>query len=216
MRHGGTFAARPRWREPSRRRGDRAPAAYAAAVLAPITLPRRADGSLRLAAVADTHARPHPALAAQLAAWAPDAIVVAGDIGAMAVVEALAAIAPVHAVRGNIDGDLDLPDDLVIDVTGGSALRLLVTHIAVAGPRLRPEVARRAAAAGAHLVVCGHSHVPFVGRDRGVAVFNPGSIGPRRFDLPIVWGTMRLDARGLALGHVDATTGQPWSPPAVG
>jgi predicted phosphodiesterase len=61
--------------------------------------------------------------------------------------------------------------------------------------------------------VCGHSHVPFIGRDRGLAIFNPGSVGPRRFDLPIVWGTMSLGPRGLALAHVDAATGAPWQPP---
>ncbi|MBK9029839.1 MAG: metallophosphoesterase family protein [Myxococcales bacterium] len=178
-----------------------------------VALPRRADGTLRLAVWADTHARPHPAAHAHLAAWAPDAIVHAGDIGAQAVVDDLAAIAPVHAIRGNIDGDLALPDELILDVTGGSALRILLVHIGVAGPRLRGEVARRAAAVGAHLVVCGHSHVPFIGRDRGVAIFNPGSVGPRRFDLPIVWGTMTLGPRGLALAHVDAATGAPWQPP---
>ena len=128
-------------------------------------------------------------------AWGPDAILLAGDIGAMAVVEALEAVAPVFAVRGNIDGDLALPDDVVLEVTGGSALTIFMTHIAVAGPRLRAEVARRATAAGAHLVVCGHSHVPFLGRDRGLAMFNPGSAGPRRFELPIVYGTMTLSAR---------------------
>ncbi len=177
------------------------------------SLPRRPDGSLRLAAVADTHARPHPQLAERLQAYAPDAILLAGDVGAMAVVDALAAIAPVHAVRGNIDGDLPLPDDAIVEVTGGSALTIFMTHIAVAGPRLRAEVARRATAAGAHLVVCGHSHVPFLGRDRGLAMFNPGSAGPRRFDLPIVFGTMTLSARGLALAHVDVASGQPWTPP---
>jgi putative phosphoesterase len=178
----------------------------------PRTIARRADGTLRLAAVADTHARPHPALIDRLRTWAPDAVLLAGDVGAMAVIAALGAVAPVHAVRGNIDGDLDLPDDLTLEVTGGSALTIFLTHVAVAGPRLRAEVARRAAAAGAHLVVCGHSHVPFLGRDRGLAIFNPGSAGPRRFDLPIVYGALTLTARGLALADVDVASGQPWSP----
>jgi len=44
-------------------------------------------------------------------------------------------------------------------------------------------------------------------------MFNPGSAGPRRFDLPIVFGTMTLSARGLALAHVDVASGQPWTPP---
>ncbi|MEZ4402652.1 MAG: metallophosphoesterase family protein [Kofleriaceae bacterium] len=172
------------------------------------------DGRLRVAVVADTHSRLHPGAIDHLRAWGPAAIIHAGDIGDHAVLDELAAVAPVHAVRGNIDERSALPDALTIDVTGGGALRILVVHIGVAGPRLRAEVARHAARVGAHLVVCGHSHVPFIGRDRGLAVFNPGSVGPRRFDLPIVYGTMSLGPKGLALAHVDAATGAPWRPPA--
>ena len=179
-----------------------------------VELPRGADGGLRLAAVADTHGRPDPAGLAHLAAWRPDAILHAGDVGDRAVLERLATIAPVHAVRGNIDAAGLAPAALIVEVTGGSALTIYLTHIAVAGPRLRADVTSAATRAGAHLVVCGHSHVPFLGRDRGLAVFNPGSIGPRRFTLPIVFGTLALSARGLALAHVDAETGARWQPPA--
>jgi len=78
------------------------------------------------------------------------------------VLNQLGAIAPVLAVRGNIDTRAEgLPDVLVVDVTGGGGkLRILMVHIAVAGPRLRGEVARLARAEGASLIVCGHSHVP--------------------------------------------------------
>jgi uncharacterized protein len=62
-------------------------------------------------------------------------------------------------------------------------------------------------------VVCGHSHVPFLGRDRGLTVFNPGSIGPRRFHLPIVFGTIDVTLAGLRFAHVDCETGMQWSPP---
>ncbi|MCL4223205.1 MAG: YfcE family phosphodiesterase [Myxococcales bacterium] len=180
------------------------------------TIAARAGGALRLAAVADTHSRPHPAVAAQLAAWRPDAILHAGDIGERAVLDELATIAPVLAVRGNIDARAaDLPDVLVIDVTGERPLRLLLTHIAIAGVRLRADVARLARAAGASLVVCGHSHVPFISEDRGLVVFNPGSSGPRRFHLPIVHGTIELGAGGVRLAHVDAETGRAWTPPAA-
>jgi uncharacterized protein len=44
-------------------------------------------------------------------------------------------------------------------------------------------------------------------------VFNPGSIGPRRFHLPIVFGTIAITPRGVRLAHIDCQTGQPWSPP---
>jgi predicted phosphodiesterase len=106
--------------------------------------------------------------------------------------------------------------DVVDDTTGPAGaprLRILLTHIAVAGPRLRAEVARMARAEGASLVVCGHSHVPFIGRDRDLTVFNPGSIGPRRFQLPIVLGTIAITPQAVRLAHIDCETGRPWTPP---
>ena len=175
-------------------------------------------GPVRLAVVADTHSAPHPAAAGLLAAWAPTAVLHAGDIGDLAVLRELATIAPLHAIRGNIDGHgPGLPDVLTIDVErapGGPPLRLVVVHIGVSGVRLRAEVARLARSEGATLEVCGHSHVPFVGDDRGLTIFNPGSIGPRRFHLPIVFGTIELTAERVRFGHVDAETGRRWSPPA--
>jgi uncharacterized protein len=180
------------------------------------TISVRADGSLRLGIVADTHSRPHPALLEQLRARQPDAILHAGDIGDLEVLDALATVAPVHAVRGNIDVRArDLPDDLTIDIVadGDPVLRILLLHIGVNGPRLRADAARQAKAVGASLVVCGHSHVPFIGEDRHLVVFNPGSAGPRRFQLPIVFGTIEIGPSGIRLAHVDCETGQPWSPP---
>jgi uncharacterized protein len=171
----------------------------------------------RLAVVADTHSRPHPRTRERLAALAPDAVLHAGDIGDLAVLTELGGIAPVYAVRGNIDVRApELPDVLVLDVErdGATPLRILLLHIGVAGPRLRADAARLARRAGASLVVCGHSHVPFIGVDRGLTVFNPGSIGPRRFDLPIVFGTIDLDPAGVRIGHIDAESGRAWMPPA--
>lgn len=179
------------------------------------TIPLRADGTARLVAVADTHSQPHPAIAERLRELAPDAILHGGDIGDLAVLTELARFAPVHAVRGNIDVRArDLPDVLAIELAGaGRALRILLTHIAVIGPRLRPDVARRARAERAALVVCGHSHVPFIGQDHDLLVFNPGSIGPRRFHLPIVLGTIDIGPAGFRLRHVDCATGAVWLPP---
>jgi putative phosphoesterase len=177
-------------------------------------LSARAGRGLRLAVVADTHSVPHPAVQGHLEALAPDAILHAGDIGDLAVLEALARVAPVHAVRGNIDGRGDgLADRLTLDLSAaGTSLRLLLTHIAVAGPRLRADAARAARALHAGLVVCGHSHVPFIGVDRGLTVFNPGAIGPRRFQLPIVFGVIEVGPRGVSMWHVEAVTGRPWAP----
>ena len=175
-----------------------------------------AADTLRIAVVSDTHSQPHPNTAKHLTALAPDAILHGGDIGDLRVLDELAAIAPLYAVRGNIDTRApDLPDVLTIAITRGerTLLRILLTHIAVAGPKLRAEVAKLARAAKASLVVCGHSHVPFIGVDRGLTVFNPGSVGPRRFSLPIVFGTIDLAPAGVRLAHVSAETGAPWSPP---
>jgi uncharacterized protein len=140
-------------------------------------------GGLRLVVVADTHSRPHPAAADRIAALAPAAILHAGDIGDLQVLDDLSQIAPVIAVRGNIDERAaDLPDSITVAVRAGgeTALTLLLLHIAVHGPKIRADAARLAASRGARLIVCGHSHVPFVGRDRGLTVFKQGSIGPRR------------------------------------
>jgi len=179
----------------------------------------RPDGSLRLAVVADTHSQPHPRAAEHLAARAPDAILHAGDIGDLEVLDQLSRIAPVHAIRGNIDIHArELPDVLTLDLVRAGEelqplLRLLLIHIGVYGPKLRAEVAAMARAHAAQVVVCGHSHVPFLGRDRGLTVFNPGSIGPRRFHLPIVFGTLEVTPAGLQFAHVDCETGAPWTPP---
>jgi putative phosphoesterase len=180
------------------------------------TLRLREGGALRLAIVADTHSQPHPDALGHLAARRPDAILHAGDIGDLEVLDALGAVAPVLAVRGNIDTRARaLPDVLVLDLVGHErGARLLLLHIGVSGPRLRADVARLARAEGASMVVCGHSHVPFIGRDRDLTVFNPGSIGPRRFHLPIVFGTMDVTPAAVRLGHVDCETGEAWTPPA--
>jgi putative phosphoesterase len=176
------------------------------------SLALRGDGGLTIACVADTHSQPHAAIAERLAAIAPDVILHAGDIGDRTVIDGLVATAPVFAVRGNIDTRSEFPDVITLDVVGRD-LRIYLTHIAVAGPRLRGEVARAARAERAQLVVCGHSHVPFIGRDRDLTVFNPGSIGPRRFHLPIVFGTIAITPQAVRLAHIDCETGQPWLPP---
>jgi putative phosphoesterase len=178
------------------------------------TLAIREDGTLTIAVVADTHSQPHAAIRAHLEALAPDAILHAGDIGDPSVIDQLAALAPVFVVRGNIDTRTTFPDVLTLDLIGGDRhLRIFLTHIAVNGARLRSDVARMARAERASLVVCGHSHVPFIGQERELTVFNPGSIGPRRFQLPIVFGTIILTGKGVRLAHINCETGQPWTPP---
>ena len=173
------------------------------------------EDGLKLVVVADTHGRPHPRSGELIAAERPDFILHAGDIGELSVLDDLAAIAPLFAVRGNIDTHArNLPDSMTLDVRDGdrSLLTMLLLHIAVYGPKLRADAARLARAEGASLVVCGHSHVPFLGRDRGIAVFNPGSIGPRRFQLPILFGVVDIGRERVEIRHVDCETGARWEP----
>jgi len=173
------------------------------------------DGALRLVVVADTHSEPHPRAAEIIGGLAPDRILHAGDIGDLDVLRQLGAIAPISVVRGNIDVHAaDLPDALTLEVRDGDEelFKILMVHIAVYGPKLRADAARLARAQQSKLVVCGHSHVPFIGRDRDLAVFNPGSIGPRRFHLPIVFGVLDVKDRKVSMRHVSCETGEVWSP----
>jgi putative phosphoesterase len=181
-----------------------------------VQLPLGPGGSFRFAVVADTHSQPHPATGERLKELGPDAILHAGDIGALAVLDELEKVAPVFAVRGNIDGPSHVPELRLIELLKGDTLklRILLVHIAVYGPKLRADIARAAVRERASLVVCGHSHVPFIGRDRGVSVFNPGSIGPRRFQLPIVLGAIDVGDGTARLRHIDCETGRTWTPPA--
>jgi putative phosphoesterase len=172
-------------------------------------------GALKLALVADTHSQPNEKIAERLAEVKPDRILHAGDIGDLSVLDALAKTAPVLAVRGNIDVHAaEVPDSITIDVKddAGILVSILLMHIAVYGPKLRADAVRLANKSGANVVVCGHSHVPFVGRDRGLTVFNPGSIGPRRFQLPICFGVMDIARTGVSLRHVSCETGEAWRP----
>lgn len=102
----------------------------------------------------------------------------AGDVGDIAILEALRTIAPVTAVRGNIDTagpTALLPPTEAIELGG----RLIYMLHSLADLDLKPE------AAGIAVVIFGHSHKPSVETRRGVLYVNPGSAGPRRFKLPI-------------------------------
>ena len=178
----------------------------------------RASGA-RIAVISDTHSKAHPNAVELVAARAPDAILHAGDVGALAVLAPFRAIAPLIVVRGNIDARAEtLPDSVDVQVSDSedrALATLLLQHICVYGPKLRADAAKNAKTHSAQIVVCGHSHVPFIGRDRGLWVFNPGSIGPRRFALPIVFGLMELSPGRLNLTHISCETGKPWTPDPV-
>lgn len=175
------------------------------------------NGSFRLVIVSDTHSAPHGRALEIISEQHPDAILHAGDIGELTVLDQLEKICPVYAVRGNIDiRHPKLPDVLVLELVfkGRVVLLILALHVGVYGSRLRSEVARRARAEEASVVVCGHSHVPFIGSERGLIVFNPGSMGPRRAGLPVVFCMLELSAGNFRLRHIDCETGMLWKPPA--
>lgn len=169
----------------------------------------------RIVVVADTHSKPHKNTYGLIRSQKPDLILHGGDIGRLSVLDELAELAPLIAVRGNIDETTsELPDFVTIHLKEGQTTRScwLLTHIAVRGPRLKRPVAEFASAAGAQLVVCGHSHVPLIAQDRNIAIFNPGSCGPRRFALPILIGVIDITKDGLSMMHLSCETGQRWSP----
>ena len=115
-------------------------------------------------------------------------IIHAGDVGDPAILGKLAEIAPVTAVRGNIDKGAwarKLPESNVLEVEGVS---IYVLH-EIDRLDLKPE------AAGMAAVIYGHSHIPKQESKSGVLYFNPGSAGPKRFSLPISVGRLIIQDR---------------------
>ena len=126
-----------------------------------------------------------------------DFIVHAGDVGDSEILATLARIAPVTAVRGNVDKGVwaqSLPEAEVLKV--GEAALLYVLHN-IAELNIDP------AAAGVKVVVSGHSHKPGVRRKDGVVYVNPGSAGPRRFSLPLSVGRLFVDAGEVTVKIVE-------------
>lgn len=143
--------------------------------------------------VSDTHGLLRPEVPPLLEGC--DLIVHAGDVGDPALLETLAGIAPVHAVRGNVDGGVlaHLPATLALEVEGHL---LYVVHI--------PEdLDVDPVVAGISVVIHGHTHRPRMERKGGVLHLNPGSIGPRRFSLPVTLARLRVDADGVDAEFVD-------------
>ena len=139
---------------------------------------------MRIGLISDTHGLLRPQALDWLAG--SDRIVHAGDIGDAAILERLAAIAPLSAVRGNNDSAAwarELPETLTFEA---GALRIHVLHDL-------KELALDPVAANVAVVVAGHSHRPKIARRDGVLYVNPGSAGPRRFSLPIGIGELRID-----------------------
>lgn len=143
---------------------------------------------MRVGVLADTHGLLRPSALAALAGC--EAILHAGDVGDAAILDELRAVAPVHAVRGNVDGGRRLerlPRDLAGELDGVS---WRMTH--------RPEDIPEIWYGAVRLVVFGHTHRPVVERRGACLLLNPGSCGPRRFHLPVSLAILHLTGGGLA------------------
>jgi putative phosphoesterase len=136
--------------------------------------------------ISDTHGLLRPEALAALRDARVDHILHAGDVGDFDILEALRAVAPVTAIRGNIDlygPCAELPGAEVVELSG--ALFYMVHS--VYDLDLKPE------AAGVAAVISGHSHQAGVEVRNGVLYLNPGSAGPRRFKLPVTLALVRVD-----------------------
>ena len=138
---------------------------------------------MRIGLISDTHGLLRPEALKYLRG--SDHIIHGGDIGGAAILEALRAIAPLTAVRGNNDREAwahRLRDVEVLEM----GMRIAVVHD-VHGFKPR----------GYRVVVSGHSHKPRVEERDGVLYVNPGSAGPRRFRLPVAAGELRISGASV-------------------
>lgn len=146
-------------------------------------MPEMATRELVIGVISDTHGllRPQAVQALRDA----DHIIHAGDIGSLDILTRLGRIGRVYAVRGNMDNGPwsdHLPHSEVADFEG---TRLYILHD-LGHLDLDP------AAAGFHAVITGHTHRPHVEQRDGVLFVNPGSAGPRRFNLPTTVAKLHL------------------------
>lgn len=144
---------------------------------------------VRIGVISDTHGLLRPEVEQRLAGVAH--IVHAGDIGSPNVIAGLQRIAPVIAIRGNVDTGHwveHYPETQTVTL-GGRCIYVLHD---IQTLQLDPV------SSGIDVVVYGHSHRPRIETVRGVLYLNPGSAGPRRFNLPVTLSTLDLTAGGLA------------------
>lgn len=143
--------------------------------------------TFRIGIISDTHGLLRPK--AERGLTGVDHIIHAGDIGRVEIVDALRRIAPVTAIRGNVD-------------TGGWARDYLDTKLVrLAGKSIYVlhdlKTLKVDPGAGIDVIISGHSHVPKIDTVGGILYLNPGSAGPRRFKLPITFVTLELTPDGI-------------------
>jgi len=151
---------------------------------------------MRIGVISDTHGLLRPE--AEKALRGVDLILHAGDVGHPQILERLKNLAPVFAVRGNVDTEpwaQELPETTVVQ-TDGASFYMLHNLRAL---DLRPE------AAGFHAVISGHTHQAEQWERDGVLYLNPGSAGPRRFQLPVTLALMDLSVTPWKVELVNLT-----------
>jgi len=159
----------------------------------------------RIGLISDTHGLLRPE--ALVALRGSDLIIHAGDIGEYGILEQLGTIAPVVAVRGNVDKAL-------------WAARLQMTAVVEVGPAIIyvlhdiHELDLDPATAHFNVVVSGHSHKPRKESRSGVLYVNPGSAGPRRFTLPVTVARLDLGREPWPVDFVDLLSIEPDLSPA--
>ena len=141
----------------------------------------------RIGIISDTHGLLRPEAERRLVGV--DHIVNAGDIGRPEIVDALRRIAPVTAIRGNVD-----TGEWAREYADMELVRLAGKAIYILHDLKTLHIDSRA---GIDVIVSGHSHVPKIQRIDGILYLNPGSAGPRRFKLPITLATLEVTPDGL-------------------
>jgi putative phosphoesterase len=157
------------------------------------------DDAAIIGLISDTHGLMHPE--ALTALKGSDLIIHAGDVGKPEIIEQLLTLAPVVAVRGNVDKGAwasQLPRTAVANA--GSALIYVLHDI--------QQLDVDPAVAEFNIIVSGHSHKPSHTERAGVIYLNPGSAGPRRFHLPITVARLHLRRSPWGVEFVDISAGR--------
>lgn len=147
---------------------------------------------MRIGVTSDTHGLFDPALERHFRGV--DAIIHAGDIGKLEVIERLQSLAPVLAVEGNVDSLGVFPEWRLETLNGRTVLiRHIFGEIHQMGPAQRNELQDLRP----DIVIFGHSHRPYKQKFGDTLLFNPGSSGPKRFSLPRTAGILTIGPKGI-------------------
>jgi uncharacterized protein len=150
--------------------------------------------TIRVGVISDTHGLLRPEVVEMLEGV--EYILHAGDVGDINILHRLAIVAPVTAIKGNIDikgpcAELSATDLVEI---GGKSIYMLHNLFDL---DIKPE------AAGIRVVVSGHTHKPYADEKNDVLYLNPGSIGPRRFRLPVSFAILHISEDDVRVEFVE-------------